>query len=109
VSAFRSGVVSLGTKEPVMPKPMRQFPATASLGILLALLVVSRHDPPTGRGEGCEDVLNICGVYSPTWSPEGQRVAFAYWEGYVMSSGVAIINVDGTLRFRRDEDAGAAT
>ena len=25
-------------------------------------------------GEGCGDVLNICGVYSPTWSPDGHRL-----------------------------------
>ena len=30
-------------------------------------------------GEGCGDTLNICGVYSPT-SPDGQQLAFAYWE-----------------------------
>ena len=60
-------------------------------------------------GEGCGDVLTICGVHSPTWSPDGQQVRFAYSEGYVMSSGVAIINVDGTLRFLSDDDAGADT
>ena len=31
-----------------MQKPMRQFPAIASLGILLALLVVACDDPPMG-------------------------------------------------------------
>jgi Tol biopolymer transport system component len=58
-------------------------------------------------GKGCEDVSDTCGVYSPTWSPDGQQVAFAVWGGHgVNSSGVAIVNVDGTLRFRIDEGAG---
>jgi Tol biopolymer transport system component len=51
-------------------------------------------------GAGCGDPGNFCGVESPTWSPDGQQIAFAFWGGYgSFSSGVAIINgVDGTLR-----------
>jgi Tol biopolymer transport system component len=47
---------------------------------------------------GCDDPGNACGVESPTWSPDGQQIAFAFSGGYgSLTSGVAIINVDGTL------------
>jgi Tol biopolymer transport system component len=61
-------------------------------------------------GPGCKDVMDTCGVYSPTWSPDGQQIAFAYWGGYCCGlSGVAIINVDGTLpRFLRPADGGSS-
>ena len=45
---FGRGLFPWGTREPNMPKPMRQAPAIASLQILLALLVVSCDDPPMG-------------------------------------------------------------
>ena len=104
---FSAGRCFLGYRGAGHAEAMRQFPAIAvmdSNGSDVTRLIGHEF-----AGEGCGDVLNICGVDSPTWSPDGQQVAFAYWEGYVMSSGVAIINVEGTLRFRRDEDAGAAT
>jgi Tol biopolymer transport system component len=51
-------------------------------------------------GQGCGDPGSFCGVDSPTWSPDGQQIAFYSWGGYGFGppSGVAIINVDGTLR-----------
>ena len=49
-------------------------------------------------GPGCDGPY-FCGVESPTWSPDGQQIAFAFFAGHGSVGGVAIINVvDGTLR-----------
>jgi Tol biopolymer transport system component len=40
-----------------------------------------------------------CGVESPTWSPNGQQIAFLSWGGYgFTSSNLVAISVDGTQR-----------
>lgn len=47
-------------------------------------------------GPGC-DGDEGCGVESPTWSPDGQQVAFLSW-GRIAPSRLVAISVDGTRR-----------
>jgi Tol biopolymer transport system component len=48
-------------------------------------------------GPGCGGG-DYCGVLSPTWSPDGQQIAFDSWGGYGGFGSLVITSVDGTQR-----------
>jgi Tol biopolymer transport system component len=47
---------------------------------------------------GCDDPGNACGVESPTWSPDGQQIAFVSSEGYGGFNNLLAISVRGAQR-----------
>lgn len=59
-------------------------------------------------GAGC-DGSDLCGVESPTWSPDGQHIAFLSWGGYgVGFSDLVAITVDnGQRRFSLGDYGGS--
>ena len=76
----------------------------ASFGSLdTGILVMNRDGSELTRlidhesaGSGCSG--DDCGVQSPTWSPDGQQIAFDAWGGYGGFGSLVITSVDGTQR-----------